>query len=106
MTLSLDPAETQLVTARRNQILDAAAKVFADKDFHLTTIKEIAVEAGIAPGTIYNYFENKPALLIGLFDRMKTSVLRENTPFASGETDLRESMKSFLRLPSNGAERR
>ena len=45
--------------------------MFAQKGFHPTTTKDIAKEAGIAEGTIYNYFESKTALLIGIFDLMR-----------------------------------
>lgn len=99
MTLSPDPIQAQLIAARRNQILDAAAKVFAEKGFHPTTIKDIAVEAGIAHGTIYNYFENKTALLLGIFDRMKASVIQENIPLAPDGIDLRAFIRTFIALP-------
>lgn len=56
--------------ARRSQILDAAAKVFAEKGFQKSTTREIADAADVAEGTIYNYFENKDDLLIGLLDRV------------------------------------
>ncbi len=102
MTLSPDPIQAQLIVARRNQILDAAAKVFAEKGFHPTTIKDIAVEAGIAHGTIYNYFENKPALLLGIFDRMKASIIQENMPLAPDGIDFRTSIRTFIRLPLMG----
>ena len=99
MTLSPDPIQAQLIVARRNQILDAAAKVFAEKGFHPTTIKDIAVEAGIAHGTIYNYFENKTALLLGIFDGIKTSVIQENIPLASDDIDFRMFIRTFIALP-------
>jgi AcrR family transcriptional regulator len=35
-----DSIQEQLIAARRNQILDAATKVFAEKGFHPTTILE------------------------------------------------------------------
>jgi AcrR family transcriptional regulator len=56
--------------ARRNQILDAATKVFAEKGFQKATTREIAETAEISEGTIYNYFENKDELLLGLLDRI------------------------------------
>jgi len=61
-----DPIQELVKKARRNQILDAATKVFAEKGYHLTTIKDIATEAGIADGTIYNYFEDKDAILAAI----------------------------------------
>jgi AcrR family transcriptional regulator len=65
-----DPIKQQLVRARRNQILDAASKVFAEKGFHRATTKEIASEAGVAEGTIYNYFDSKGDLLMGIMMRL------------------------------------
>ncbi len=70
MTDVQDPIREQLVEARRNQILDAAAQVFAEKGFHRATIKEIAGAAGVSEGTIYNYFDSKDGLLIGLMSRL------------------------------------
>ncbi len=92
-----DSLQEQLIAARRNQILDAATKVFAEKGFHPTTIKDIAREAGIADGTIYNYFENKMALMLGILDRMNESDRREVdlSQFTTG--DLRSLMKAYLR---------
>ena len=57
-----DPIQEQLAAARRSQILDAATHVFSDKGYHQATIREVAQAAGIADGTIYNYFANKAAV--------------------------------------------
>ncbi len=78
MDKSQDPIRQQLIEARRNQILDAAAAVFAEKGFHRATTKDIAGEAGIAEGTIYNYFDSKDDLLIGIMTRLaELDTLRE-----------------------------
>jgi AcrR family transcriptional regulator len=71
-----DPIQAQLAAARRNQILDAATSVFAEHGFHRATIKDIAKAAGIADGTIYIYFENKTALLLGILDRVNETERR------------------------------
>jgi AcrR family transcriptional regulator len=65
-----DPIRRQLVEARRAQIIDAAARVFAEKGFHRATTKEIASAAGVSEGTIYNYFDSKADLLIGIMARL------------------------------------
>jgi AcrR family transcriptional regulator len=70
MPTSPDPIREQLIEARRNQILDAAAAVFAEKGFHRATTKEIARTAGVSEGTIYNYFDSKADLLIGIMTRL------------------------------------
>jgi AcrR family transcriptional regulator len=65
-----DPIRAQLVEARRTQILDAAAQVIAEKGFHRATTREIARVAGVSEGTIYNYFDSKDGLLIGILARL------------------------------------
>ena len=91
-----DSIQEQLAAARRDQILDAATHVFAERGFHPTTIKDIAREAGIADGTIYKYLENKTALLLGILDRMRESVLREIELPALGEGDVRTALRAYI----------
>ena len=63
----ISPAARRALTEqRKTQILAAAAKVFAAKGFARATIADIAREAGIAEGSIYNYFKNKQDLLVSL----------------------------------------
>ena len=52
-----------VVEDRREQIIEAALRVFARKGFNGSTNKDIAKEAGITPGLIYHYFESKEELL-------------------------------------------
>jgi AcrR family transcriptional regulator len=55
---------------REQRILDAAATVFAQKGYHRATVRDIALAADVADGTIYNYFENKFDLLLALLARI------------------------------------
>ncbi len=50
----------------RERIIQAALKLFAHKGFYSTSIADIAKEAGVAKGLIYNYFESKEALMEGV----------------------------------------
>ncbi len=43
----------------KRAIVKAAVKLFGEKGFHKTSIKELAKEAGIGKGTIYTYFQTK-----------------------------------------------
>lgn len=70
MSESHDAFQAQVAELRREQILDAAAAVFAERGFHRTTVRDVAQVAGVANGTIYNYFEHKTALFLGLLDRL------------------------------------
>lgn len=52
---------------RREFILEAALKLFSERDFLSVTVREIAREAGVSPGTIYRYYENIDDLFLDLF---------------------------------------
>jgi len=54
--------------AHREEILLAAAKVFAAKGFFLTTMSDIAREAEFGTGTLYKYFRSKEELYFTLID--------------------------------------
>jgi len=56
--------------ARRQQILDAAIRTFAQKGYHATRVADIAEEAGVAYGLVYHYFESKEAVLDAVFRQM------------------------------------
>jgi AcrR family transcriptional regulator len=62
------PRKPKVIEDRREQILDAAMRVFAQKGFLRATNKDIAREAGITPGLIYHYFDNKEAVLMGVIE--------------------------------------
>ncbi len=59
----------KVVEDRKEQILDAAMRVFAQKGFTRATNKDIAREAGITPGLIYYYFESKDAVLQAIIEQ-------------------------------------
>mgnify|MGYP000557278214 CR=1 FL=1 len=62
------PINTKAKTGEKyHRILEAAAKIFAEKGFHQSTISQIAKKAGVADGTIYLYFKNKDDVLVQFF---------------------------------------
>lgn len=50
----------------RARILAAARKRFESFGYRRTGVAEIARDAGVAPGTLYRYFENKEAMLVAV----------------------------------------
>ena len=69
--------QEQLTAVRRQQIIEAAIDVIAEQGFQRTTIKQIAARAGIADGTIYNYFKNKDAILMAIMGMLSEAEMRE-----------------------------
>ncbi len=86
------PAETRV--DRMQQILNAAERVFAEKDFNKATVAEIAKSAGVADGTIYEYFENKEDILFSLAVNRFDSYLSD----VSGAFEIRDPVKKLRRL--------
>ena len=71
----------KVVEDRREHIIAAALRAFAQKGFARTTNKDIAREAGITPGLIYHYFESKEALFRAIIDgRSPLQVVRTPPP--------------------------
>lgn len=55
---------------QRERILEAAAEVVGRRGYQAASIREIAVRAGVAVGTIYIYFAGKRELLLAFVDRL------------------------------------
>ena len=57
---SVEPSRAEV---RRAQILAAAVDCFRQHGFHGASIAQISKAAGMSPGHIYHYFENKEAII-------------------------------------------
>lgn len=73
---------------RRQQILEAAAQVFARNGYHAATTREIAQEADLAEGTLYNYFSSKRDMLQAIIEEAPQPV-RDLSPVHCNPQDLR-----------------
>ena len=56
---------------KRNAILDAATRVFAERGLTAAPTSEISKQAGIAEGTLFTYFETKDDLINALYREIK-----------------------------------
>lgn len=84
MTVSRQQKKGSITEQRKRQILDAALAVFATKGFAEASMAEVAQAAGVAVGTIYNYYESKCDLLLSLISAHAVTgtltVLLQNPP--------------------------
>jgi AcrR family transcriptional regulator len=70
----------------REQIIEAAMGLFAERGYHATTIADIAEAADVAPRTFFSYFPSKEAVVFHRVDRDLdglATALRDRLP---GET--------------------
>jgi AcrR family transcriptional regulator len=86
----------QITEYRRKQILDAALEVFSRKGYGEATIPDIAREAGVAVGTIYNYYESKRDLLVSLVDAYVVTAPFRELLVQSGKADERTFVRSLI----------
>ncbi|MBN2099704.1 MAG: TetR/AcrR family transcriptional regulator [Dehalococcoidia bacterium] len=100
----------ELVTEyRRQQILDAALTVFSRKGYGEATIPDIAREAGVAVGTIYNYYPSKRDILISVLASRVLSEpflkLMEQSPEVDDKAFLRALVQDRLTMLSQNADK-
>lgn len=60
---------------KREQILAAAVRVFAERGYEATRISDIAAEAGVAYGLVYHYFGSRDAIRDAVFNETWSRML-------------------------------
>jgi len=83
-------------------VLGAAGRLFRQKGFAATTVREIAAAAGILPGSLHYRFASKEDLLLALMDRgIERAVSAVRTAIADAHDPLdrvRAALRAHLRL--------
>ncbi|MCZ8109295.1 MAG: TetR/AcrR family transcriptional regulator [Betaproteobacteria bacterium] len=91
--------------AQREQLLGAAARLFASQGYTATTMQQVAEAAGVGKATLYHYVRDKPALLaaiagghvarlVALVDEVAAEAARERL---APEPHLARLIERFLR---------
>ena len=70
------PTVEEKKNIKRNNIIEAASKLFMDKSFALTAVDDVVKMAGVAKGTFYLYFKDKYDLLNQIVTYKGAEVLR------------------------------
>lgn len=71
----------------RDQLLEAAARLFMRVGYDRTSLRDIASEAGFTTGAIYSNFQGKPDLLLTLFERHNQRLAAEIAEAAVAQQD-------------------
>ncbi|MGH2514141.1 MAG: TetR/AcrR family transcriptional regulator [Ktedonobacterales bacterium] len=59
---------------RRNQLIEVALRLFAEKGMENTTIKDMAETAGVAQGLLYHYYRSKDDLLWAIVGKYNPAI--------------------------------
>lgn len=65
----------RLAEQHRREIVDAAERLVKGKGLHQLKLRDIAKESGKSLGNLYNYFQNKEAIIEALVEREKSRFL-------------------------------
>jgi AcrR family transcriptional regulator len=89
--------DAALIRDRREQLIRAAIKVFGEKGFHRTTVRDIGRAARLTQGTIYNYVRSKEDILFLVCDRVVTEYQHSVRRALSGNGGATERLAEALR---------
>src|ERR1035441_1697845 len=87
-------AEAKIATEQR--ILETAAQLFTTAGWESTTTREIAAAAGIATGTLFNYFQCKEAIAASLISEALTQAQQEFERRPREQESLEEDLFRFI----------
>jgi AcrR family transcriptional regulator len=76
-TLRLTRVERRRRT--RDELVDAAARLFVERGFHATSVDQVAAEAGYTKGAVYSNFDSKEDLFFAVYERRAKDFVRKIT---------------------------
>lgn len=79
---------------KRELIISAALKLFVANGFHGTATSRIAQEAGVANGTLFQYFKTKDELVIALYIHFKEELTEYIAKITANQSELKDSIKA------------
>jgi len=92
---------------KRELILKAAVRTFAERGFFGAQVADVARAAGVAAGTVYLYFRGKDDLLVSIFERtMREAIAEGRAALADAHTPLERLRRiAHLHLERLGRDR-
>jgi len=82
-TLSRAPRQDN----RRAQLLDATARLFRERGYHATSMRDIAKAVGMLSGSIYYHFDSKEGMLLAVYEEGVRRVAAAVDAAVAGEAD-------------------
>ena len=92
----LQPPQTAKAEETRAKILDTALRLFQERGFDRTTMRDVAAEAGVATGAAYYYFRSKEELVMAFYLRTAEEAREEFTAALASTKDLRKRIRALI----------
>jgi AcrR family transcriptional regulator/NAD(P)-dependent dehydrogenase (short-subunit alcohol dehydrogenase family) len=87
----------ELVEKRRSQIILAAIKIFSQKGYHKATLRELADEAGLSYGNVYDYVGSKEDIFSLIHDYAANLTVKALQDSIANVTDPVEKLRRIVR---------
>jgi AcrR family transcriptional regulator len=91
-------ANDAAAAGRRDEILAIAAEIFAQRGYVATTMRDIADEAGLLPGSLYHYFESKEAMVDEIIVTFIESIAGRYSTIAAEIDDPLDALRELIRV--------
>lgn len=92
------PALRAKYDARRAEVVAAAARVFAARGYHATSIDDLIEATGLTRGGLYHYMDGKQDLLIAVLDDLMAPLLERTRAIVAGDGTPEEHLRAITRL--------
>jgi AcrR family transcriptional regulator len=84
-------------TARRDELLAIAGRLFAERGFRNTTVRDIADAAGILSGSLYHHFDSKESIVDELLDTFQQQLFDEYDAILASDRSPRSKLEAIVR---------
>ena len=84
-------------STKRQLLVESAAEVFSNQGFTSTRVADIAQRAGVAKGTVYEYFSSKEELFFAVFEWINEGIRRQVDQVLQDDGDPRKQLIMLLR---------
>lgn len=91
---------------RRDELLQIAAVLFAEKGFKNTTVRDIADAAGILSGSLYHHFDSKESMVDELLARFQDELFGRYEEVLASDLDARGKIEAAVRLSFEAIDNR
>src|SRR5512141_343663 len=85
-----------MAATRREQILDTAANLFAERGFHGVSVAELGAACGISGPALYKHFPSKDAMLAEMLVEISEELLRVGRERSSGAADPASALRALV----------
>jgi TetR/AcrR family transcriptional regulator, cholesterol catabolism regulator len=82
--------------SRREELLDLAARMFAERGFGATTVRDIADAAGILSGSLYHHFDSKESMVDEILTRFQEELFGRYEEIVAEGRGPRETLEAVV----------